>query len=380
MELLTILPSARHIITSKTEDVLACWDIQTGERIAAWNFGQWDRVVQCRPVDKGAACMLVVQVIDDHGHFQFELLRLQFSLDDAGKTTGQFYSQLKFTAPHQQIADMSLSEDVITILTVTEGQAASVTFLNWRNRSFISGQTAITIPENWNMAAPVFTLLSPNSFNVILDDTVRPTIHTFDNSLLYPTLHTALGVNVLLPEVQEREMKFENNTDKFLSWEPHSSLAHRKWDSSLRGNMPHLARSLSDFRTFEHEGHIVLAHSMLPLPYDDAAQARTFYEPFEVHSNFDASEQRPSLVIAESKYALYIERGHDQCYLRACEFPPEELRERKESPEWYTRHLVRTLHVPDGLDLRLACDLALNEAYGIVVISLSDGTIWVLQY
>lgn len=60
LELLAILPGARHLVTCKNDNDIACWDLHTGECIASWPFGEGDRVLQCRPVDGGRSCMFIV--------------------------------------------------------------------------------------------------------------------------------------------------------------------------------------------------------------------------------------------------------------------------------------------------------------------------------
>lgn len=229
----------------------------------------------------------------------------------------------------------------------------------------------------------LFTLLAPDSVNVLLDDQEQPTIHTYPNDALFSHLSVTPGDPILLPSVPTRPVKFENNSDKFLIWQPHSSLAHRTWDTSLRGDVPHLARALSDWRTFELTltKSLVLSHCTLPVPYDDRPHVRIFFAPFEVVVSPPGTDPRHALIIAESKHAVWLERlPGDAVVLRMCSFPPDDMRALKESPQWYTDRLVRTLEVPKELDLYLVCDLALNEAHGIIVLSLLDGTLCTLQY
>lgn len=59
-DLLAILPGGKHLITSLNEDSLACWDLTTQKRLAAWPFGLDDRVLQWRPVDGGSNVMFIV--------------------------------------------------------------------------------------------------------------------------------------------------------------------------------------------------------------------------------------------------------------------------------------------------------------------------------
>lgn len=233
----------------------------------------------------------------------------------------------------------------------------------------------------------LFTLLSPHSVSVVVDDSECPAIHTFPNAALFPHLSTPPGDPVLLPHTTPQSLKLVNNTDEFLAWQPHSSLAHRLWDTALHGEPPtqHLARALSDFHIFNQTEtqRVVLAHHTLPVPYpeDSAAYERTFFAPFDVVACPPDENPRDMLVIAESKHAVWLEDlGEHGLALKICSFPTDEMRARRETPQWYTERLVRTLEIPDGLDLRLVCDLALCEAQGIVITSLTDRSIWVLQY
>ncbi|KZV88369.1 hypothetical protein EXIGLDRAFT_772738 [Exidia glandulosa HHB12029] len=392
LELLTVLPGARHLVTSKEADSIACWDLHSGKCVASWPFHKGDRVLQCRPVDGGRACMFIVFVAGtnfERGWFQ--LLRLAFTEtereaeDEGADISAEFVRHIMFNEPDQLISDMSLSEDVVTMITVHEDtREVSLVLLSWREGSVCVGRTNVHVdvgpsvhPINW----PLFTLLSPTCVNILWDDLEHPFIHRYPNDCLFPHLSVPAGAPITLPSAPAQTIKFENNTDDFVAWVPYSSLAHRHWDTSLHGDQPHLSRELSNWRTFQRDNMNVLAHSSLPVPYDDEVRVRTFFAPCDVVVGAPSTDPRDLLMIAESKHALWLERQPDDVVLlRICSFPSDDMRQLKESPEWYTERLARTLEVPDGLDLSSVCDMALSEAHGIVVLSLLDGTLWTLQY
>ena len=75
----------------------------------------------------------------------------------------------------------------------------------------------------------------------------------------------------------------------------------------------------------------------------------------------------------------YVNSKTDELRLRFVMFPGVEVDRNSPSFDPFVSE-VRTLDVPEELDLRLACHIGLDQSQGTIILGLTDGSVFVLHY
>lgn len=66
--------------------------------------------------------------------------------------------------------------------------------------------------------------------------------------------------------------------------------------------------------------------------------------------------------------------------MRIITLPPDTEADRMKNPQWYNDNLIRTLEIPPELDIKKVVNMFCDQATGILVVALSDGDIFILEY
>lgn len=132
---------------------------------------------------------------------------------------------------------------------------------------------------------------------------------------------------------------------------------------------------------------IRLGHEYMPVMHNLAQPAyRVYFAPLTILTKpmYQGASSPPvnyPIICAGPANVVFPEViPSGEVRMRIMTLPSNIEANRLKHPQWYNDNLIRTLEMPPELEIRKVVNMCFDEATGILVIALSDGDIFILEY
>ncbi|KAK0468882.1 hypothetical protein IW261DRAFT_1553794 [Armillaria novae-zelandiae] len=413
---LSPITSSYTLCATKSGKVV-CWDIQTDTCLAEWTPGEKWELWKCRVEFETRSVYFTMAKVpsgsyDDAQIMEFILMRLRFPepLANGALNGPPTFNHVTCFKTKGVVMNVFLLDPVARLLSSyiwisTSNTIALYLLPDWSKDEYVFIDTGIqcSVSSNWSC--------------ILLDKTI--VVHCEEHESLSQYFYPVALLMAHIRPAAKAPTISGHHRDKSLSvpsWYPESAHFVRQWWPALHG-MPRVSCTvvlMASHDPITHKTRFILAQHYFRVPmldvdpdwlhfpsktapsssskFPDTHLMKLWYvsTPFEIVCVLDGPEPEPDedtdrprpLIAVDFGHAVWIEYDEDPDLdpeaklLRFVTFPPYDDHDGGGG----SGSEVRTLDIPDELDLDTVETINIDQSQGAVILSVKEGKIFILCY